>query len=310
LKVSEGSSKATRPRISIDRSGTPPAKRFRLAGPSVRLDARVNAFRPDIADIALAGTLLAPHYAQAEACYCLASTAMRARPSMEAPSVSQLIQGEGFALLDQAGGWAWGYSLHDHYVGYLPADAVGVAPPATHRIVVPLALVFAYPDFKAPVVGRLPLGARVAGEESDGYLRVAEGYVHLRHVSTLDARIEAAEAAEAMTGLPYLWGGRGDGGLDCSGLIQRALEFAGIDAPRDSDMQRDTLGRLLADEEPLRRGDLVFFPGHVGIMADGDRLIHANAFWMRAVIEPLAEVVARLAESHPQPISARRRITE
>ncbi len=191
----------------------------------------------------------------------------------------------------------------------MDADALGSAPAPTHRVVVPLALVFAHPDFKSTVVGHYPLGARLTAEESDGYLRVAEGYVHPRHTAPVGDRIEAAGAAEAMRGLPYLWGGRGDGGLDCSGLVQRALEFAGIDCPRDSDMQRDTLGEMLPDDAPLRRGDLVFFPGHVGIMADADRLIHANAHWMATVVEPLADVVARLADSHPDPILARRRIT-
>jgi hypothetical protein len=209
--------------------------------------------------------------------------------------VSQILHGEGFAVLDQAGGWAWGYSLHDHYVGYIPADT--------------LALVFERPDFKSPAVGRYPLGARIAGEMLDGYLRVAEGYIHPRHVAALSHTVEPATAAEAMCGLPYLWGGRGDGGLDCSGLVQRAFEFAGLDCPRDSDMQREQLGEPLAEDEPLRRGDLVFFPGHVGIMADDRRLIHANAYWMGTVIEPLADIVARLSTTHTMPVTARRRIT-
>jgi cell wall-associated NlpC family hydrolase len=234
---------------------------------------------------------------------------MRVRPSADAPMVSQIVHGEGFAVLDEAGGWAWGYSLHDHYVGYVPADVLGLVSTPTHRVTVPLALVFERPDFKSPVVARYPLGARLAGtdEEAD-YVQVAEGYIHRRHVAPLDVAIDAVAAAEAMCGLPYLWGGRGDGGLDCSGLVQRALEFAGRDCPRDSDMQRETLGQLLAEDATLQRGDLIFFPGHVGIMADGERLIHANAYWMGSMIEPLADVVARLSDTHSMPITARRRI--
>jgi cell wall-associated NlpC family hydrolase len=310
LKALEGLSTATRPRTSRDRFAAPTPDGFRLTGPSARLDPRTHAFRPDIADVALAGTLFAPHYVRPEPVCCAAlSVPMRARPSAEAPAVSQLIHGEGFALLDQAGGWAWGYSLHDHYVGYIPADALGPVTQPTHRIIVPSAPAFSHPDIKSPVVAHYPLGARIAGEDSDGYLRIAGGYLHPRHVAPLDTAIEPATAAAAMAGLPYLWGGRGAGGIDCSGLVQRALEFGGIDAPRDSDQQRDALGTMLAEDAPLQRGDLVFFPGHVGIMADGERLIHANAFWMGVAVEPLADVVARLAGSHPHPISARRRIT-
>jgi cell wall-associated NlpC family hydrolase len=234
---------------------------------------------------------------------------MRVRPSADAPMVSQILHGEGFALLDEAGGWAWGYSLHDHYVGYVPADVLGFVSGPTHRVTVPLALVFERPDFKSPVVGRYALGTRLAGNDAEAYVQVADGYIHPRHLTPLDTITDAATAAEAMCGLPYLWGGRGDGGVDCSGLVQRALEFGGQDCPRDSDMQRDTLGELLAEDAPLQRGDLIFFPGHVGIMADATRLIHANAYWMGTVIEPLADVVARLSETHSTPITARRRIT-
>lgn len=218
------------------------------------------------------------------------------------------MHGEEFAVLDQSGGWTWGYSVHDHYVGYISATAIGPSEQPTHRVIAPLAPIFTRPDFKSPVVDDLPLGARFAGEAVGEYVGVVGGYVHQRHVAALDRTIDPVDAAVAMMGLPYLWGGRGGGGLDCSGLVQRALEFGGIAAPRDSDQQRDGLGSALSADMPLRRGDIVFFPGHVGIMADADRLIHANAYWMSTVTEPLADVVARLAPSHAAPITARKRI--
>jgi cell wall-associated NlpC family hydrolase len=310
LKASEGSSTATRPRISADRCATPRPDGFRLTGPSLRLDPRTHAFRPDIADVALAGMLFAPHYVRPDHCRCtVPATMMRARPNADAPAVSQIVLGEVFALLDLAGGWAWGYSMADHYVGYVAADALGPVAAPTHRVVVPSAVLFARPDIKAPRIASLPLGSQLGGVEADGFLRTDDGYIHLRHVAPLDRRDDPVTAAERMIGLPYLWGGRGGEGIDCSGLVQRALECAGIAAPRDSDQQREALGTALDDNAPLARGDLVFFPGHVGIMVDADRLLHANAFWMGTVVEPLADVVARLAPNHAQPITARKRLT-
>ena len=107
------------------------------------------------------------------------------------------------------------------------------------------------------------------------------------------------EIAERLIGTPYLWGGRTRLGLDCSGLVQIALEAAGIAAPRDTDMQQAELGRdvPVADvAEGLRRGDLVFWKGHVGIMADSMTLVHANAHHMAVTAETLPEAMERIVK--------------
>lgn len=254
--------------------------------------------------------LFAPHYARAESGRCIVNIAtVYARPSQEAPATSQLAYGEGFEIIDKAGGWAWGRCAHDDYVGYVRADMLGSAETATHRVTAPLALVFTGPDIKAAVTKTLPIGARLSGREEDGFFRTNDGYVHQRHVAGLETiESDPVAVAERMIGMPYRWGGRGGGGIDCSGLVQRSLELAGIAAPRDSDMQRDQLGEALPDKAELRRGDLVFFPGHVGFMLDEARLLHANAYWMSTMIEPLADVVERLKPTHAQPIITRKRI--
>ena len=236
---------------------------------------------------------------------------VRGRPAEQAPAVSQLSHGEGFALIDQIGDWAWGRCAHDDYVGYISARALGAMRTPTHRVTAPLALIFAGPDIRAPVTRALPIGARIAGTYEDGYLRTADGYIHPHHIAVLDdVASDPVAVAESLLGTPYRWGGRGADGIDCSGLIQRSLELAGVDAPRDSDMQRDQLGDPIGADISLIRGDMIFFPGHVGFMVDGDRLIHANAFWMSTMIEPLADVVARLAPTHDVPIIARKRIVQ
>lgn len=234
---------------------------------------------------------------------------VHAAPSPDAPAVTQVVRGEGFAMLDMVGGWAWGRCGHDGYVGYIAAAALGAVAAQSHVVQAPIALLFARPDIKSPVVGRWPIGARFAGVETGGFINTDSGFVHRRHAAPIGRALpDPVALAERMVGQPYLWGGRGGGGIDCSGLVQVALGLAGTPAPRDSDLQR-TLGRAVYDEEPVERGDLIFFPGHVGLMVDGERMIHANAWWMAVTIEPLADIVARLAPDHARTIIARRRIT-
>lgn len=282
---------------------------FHLNGPTRVLDTRINAYRRDIADIALAGTLFASHYAAPMDRCATTSTMIRTAPSRDAEASSQLLPGEAFAVLDLTAGWAWGYSRHDHYVGYVSAEILDLPIVPTHRIAVREALVFAQPAVTAPAIGTLPFGARVTGKAVDGFIETSGGYVHARHIAPIDRReSDPVAVAELFLGMPYLWGGRGADGIDCSGLVQVAFAAAGIEAPRDTDMQRESLGKKLPDKTRLRRGDIVNFPGHAGLMVDENRLIHANSHWMGVVIEPLADVVGRVAIQHDRPILSRRRI--
>lgn len=296
-----------------DLTGQMTAKRtsFRLTGRSIALDRRLNAVRGDLADVSLAGILFAPHYAKAAPMHCAAASAfLRENAGNDATAVSQLLHGETFHVLDVTGGWAWGFCDHDGYVGYIPRDALehGVSD-TSHRVIARTAPLFASADIKSPVIDLFSAGARVGGEMTGDFVMTSRGALHVRHLRPIGHDLpDWVAAAERQLGQPYVWGGRGAGGIDCSGLVQLAFGQAGVRVPRDTDLQRDGIGMLLADDAELRRGDLIFFPGHVGIMMDAHNMLHANAFWMSTVVEPLADVIARLEADHDQPVLARRRI--
>ncbi|MDX3900260.1 MAG: NlpC/P60 family protein [Sphingobium sp.] len=292
------------------RVGPPERTRFKLDGRSVALDARVHAARGDLADISLAGTLFSAHYARAVELTCVAAGApLLESPSVKARAVSQLLRGESFHALDVTADWAWGFCGHDGYVGYVRREALDVREVASHRITAPSAPLFSAPDIKSPILDHWPRGALFAGQKAGDFVASGEGYIHVRHAAPVDAlESDWVAAAQRYLNYPYIWGGRGHRGIDCSGLVQVALGQCGVVAPRDTDMQRQGIGAALAEDVAARRGDFIFFPGHVGIMTDADHLLHANAHWMAVVIEPLADVVARLADRHERPIVARRRI--
>jgi len=152
----------------------------------------------------------------------------------------------------------------------------------------------------------LPMTAEVnlLSQLGDFLLIAPDSWVPRRHVAMLDeVQPDYVAVAEAFFGVPYVWGGKTFAGLDCSGLIQTALAACGIHSPRDTDMME----QHFPDSGPeLERGDLVFWKGHVGVMLDEERLLHANAHHMMVAIESLEEAAARIEKISGPPTSVKR----
>ena len=233
-------------------------------------------------------------------------------PKGDAPLETEALFGESVTVYDEQGEWAWAQLERDQYVGYLPRAALGAPSAPTHRVAALRTHAYPGPAIKLPPRMALSLGARLTIVDVKGDFAVSEDGLYLwsRHLAELGApEPDAVAVAERFLETPYLWGGRTSVGIDCSGLVQTALMAAGVAAPRDSDMQEATLGEPIAIDEPgapLKRGDLVFWKGHVGIMRDPATLLHANGWHMKVVSEPLIQAQERIASGGGQVTSVRR----
>ena len=269
------------------------------------LDPRRHAFRPDLADKRLEGRLEAARFVEGARRQMMRPVApLRAKPDFSAGLATEVLFGEAILAFEEAQGWAWVQLERDGYVGYLPGDSLTAdlhAP--THRVKALGTFVYPAADIKAPPLMLLATNSEIAvAEWSDRFSRLGTGgYVVSRHIAEIDRHArDFVEIAERFVGTPYLWGGKTRLGLDCSGLVQVALQAAGIPAPRDSDMQAAELGEAVLvpkDLDGLARGDLVCWKGHIGIMVDAIMLLHANAHHMAVVVEPLAEAAQRISKS-------------
>ncbi|KPP80492.1 MAG: NLP/P60 family lipoprotein [Oceanicaulis sp. HLUCCA04] len=234
--------------------------------------------------------------------------AIRRAPQDDAMMDSQLLGGEVFSVEEEADGWARGVSRHDSYEGYV--DMAALSAPVlipTHRVSAMRTYVFSEPDLKSAPRFLVSLNAKIAAGKREGKFTESQrqGWIFTGHLSPL-AAIEPdwVAVAERFLHSPYLWGGKESLGLDCSGLVQMSLEAAGTRIPRDSGDQ-EAWARARWSAVPvsdlysgLQRGDLVFWPGHVGIMTDAVQLLHANAFHMATALEPLALAARRIAHNH------------
>lgn len=284
------------------------------------LDRRINAFRPDLADRRLEGRVAAERYVDGRPMrVTVPSTPIRRAPHPGAAIDTEALMGEAVTVFeDTIEGWAWIQLQTEGYVGYVSSDALGPEGTApTHAVTALRTFLYPGPDMKLPPLGALSIGARItiSGEAETrgtlfGLLAGGGGAVVLRHVAPLDAPPEPdfVAVAERFLNVPYLWGGRTSLGVDCSGLVQLALAAAGHAVQRDTDQQAATIGASLGPDalDAPRRGDLVFWKGHVGIIRDADTLLHASGYQMQVVAEPLRAALARIAASAGPPVAVRR----
>jgi cell wall-associated NlpC family hydrolase len=279
------------------------------------LDPRRNAYRPDLADESLRGKVEAQRFVSGVVRQVAHSaTQMRAQPSALSSWTTEALYGELVTVYEERDGWAWVQLQRDGYVGYLrPAALTAQVKRPTHRVKALGTVLYPSPDVKASPWLQLSMNSLLAvAEASQPFARLDDGsFVPARHITELDRFApDFVAVAERFTGIPYLWGGRTRLGVDCSGLLQLAMQAAGVPCPRDSDMQQAELGAEIpvrSDLDGLMRGDLVFWKGHVGIMLDAFLLLHANAYHMAVVAEPLATAVDRIARAG-LPITAIKRL--
>lgn len=222
----------------------------------------------------------------------------------------QILLGSAVTVYERHEGWAFVQSKRDGYVGYLAEAGVSTPQTPTHRVGTPATHVYATESFKSKDLLHLPFGAELTViDERHKFFETAQGFIPKKHLRPLTQPFsDPATVAQLFFGTPYLWGGNSTRGIDCSGLIQAAYHACGHLCAGDSDMQQDSLGALLPENAPLKRSDLIFWKGHVGMMVDAETMIHANAHHMAVVYEGLAQATLRIKAQGDGDILAKRRV--
>ena len=222
----------------------------------------------------------------------------------------QLIYGSKVKYFSAAKGWAFIQNIYDNYVGYVPESTIASETQKTHIVTAPLAHVFMEPNVKSKNIEILPLAARVSGEViGNGFLETELGWIS---VSQLKRKTELSkdpvEVSKLLQNAPYLWGGNTTLGIDCSGLIQISLLLCGIDCPGDSDQQMNTLGQNIDIGSPRKKGDIIFWKGHVAWALNERQILHANAYHMATVIEEANEAIERIKKQDNNSVIAHKRL--
>ena len=280
-----------------------------------KLDPRLHAYRPDLADEALRGQVEASRFVRGSLKRIVAPVAALYKiPDTLSERQSECLFGEDVKVFEEKNGFCWVQAQQDGYVGYVEQSKIGpIRSQPTHWVNVPRTFQYRDADLRSTMISPLSMGSRisvVSEAETRGtrYARLDNGsfvvFNHITPVSTVED--DYVTIAESFIHTPYLWGGKSGLGIDCSGLVQLALMMTGRTVLRDTDMQQATIGKDIAPENGLQRGDLVFWKGHVAIMVDSGTLIHANGASMDVRKENLDHAIDRIAKNHSTPTGYRR----
>lgn len=221
----------------------------------------------------------------------------------------QLLWGDKLLVIDRDQGQAFVQAQKDGFCGWIDETSLQPDYVPTHWVAARASHLYSGPKVQAAEICALPLGAEVQVTGFDGNFAITpQGCIPKMHLRALSDRpTDPVAVAESLLGTPYLWGGNSHAGIDCSGLAQVSLLACGIAAPGDSDQQQ-ALGRALPAAEPLQRGDLLFWKGHIALVANDDLMIHANGHTMNVAYEGISAGIQRIIDQNGGPVTHRRRL--
>lgn len=232
---------------------------------------------------------------------------------------TELLYGETMQCVTQQGNWIEIINDIDGYQGWVDADAVLPFHPDDASelffVITPHTQCYAEPNIKARDIMPLSFMSRLMchpQQRENGFIAMENGQgwvperavVPVSEIHTAQSKKDLCLAsAVQFLNTPYVYGGRSGWGLDCSALVQLTLARVGISISRDTGPMKEHFADKAVDKNNLAAGDIVFFPGHVGMMISDKDIIHAFGHTMQVQVDNIDTINAFYEEREKQGIT-------
>lgn len=223
-------------------------------------------------------------------------------PNKSSSIETEALFGEKVKIINKKRDWEYCELLTDNYLGWIKTADLGENYFTTHRVLVSRTFAYSEPNIKSRPINYFSMGSKIKCKIfNKNWHKVSlnkndkfETFIQTKDVVKKSHKVKDwVSSIEILKNTPYKWGGRDTIGLDCSSLIQLGLQTHRYKFPRNSSDQRKSCCKNV-DINDISRGHLIFWDGHVGVMVDKKNILHANAHFMKVVIEPLKEVIKRI----------------
>ncbi len=224
--------------------------------------------------------------------------------------VTQILLGEDFKSQNKIGKFYKGYKAYDKYKGFIEAKDLHLDKnKKTHKIISKECNVYKKPNNKYKLNKKFFFNSRISIlDDKNSFIQTKNGWILKKNIKPINFRKKHfLDNIKLYLNTKYLWGGNSPKGLDCSALVQELLKFNNIYCPRDSKDQKKFFRKEISIKN-IRKGDLLFWKGHVAIALSNKKLVHAFGARKKVVIMGIKETIKKIYSKSKLPLLCVKRI--